>query len=125
MIRIVGVQRSSSPQQEFVLLQNQGNLRVTRRVHLVVSDRALATGMVGPEAHVFADEARILAGMYVLLSTGAGEPRWATTKDGAMLYYTYMHRAGSVWNACPGPIHLLATQHTFCQRAERELLQVG
>ena len=116
MIRIVGVQRSDSPPQEFVLLQNQGNMRLPLRGHLILCQRALDSSDLNLGSYVFADEAVIPAGMYVLLVTGIGESRWSKTKDGAMIYYAFMNQERSVWNEVPGPMHLLSTQHTYSER---------
>lgn len=123
MIRIVGVQRNPVPEQEFLLLQNQGGLRVKLRGHVVMSDCAIEGNSLASHSHVFADDALIPAGMYVLLSTGFGESRWARTKDGQMIYYAYMGRSGPVWDECPGAIHLLAPQHTFVERGPALLLR--
>lgn len=70
MIRIVGVQRASNPQKEFILLQNQGSLRLTLRGHLVASDQAIRNSDLAIGAHAFSDDVAIGPGMYVLLHTG-------------------------------------------------------
>jgi hypothetical protein len=123
LIRIIGVQRDENPQREFVLLQNQGALRINLRGHLLLGERALESNDLSQAGHAFAEEALIPAGMYVLLHTGIGESRWTRTKDGAMVYYTYMNRPQSVWQDAPGPIHILNTQHTYAERAEALLLR--
>ena len=116
MIRMVGVQRNALPEQEFVLLQNQGSFRVDIRGHILLSDCAIESGDLGCGAHVFTDEALIPAGMYVVLRTGFGEPRWAKTKEGQMVYHAFMNRECSVWEQLPGPIHVLSKQHSFAER---------
>lgn len=118
MIRIVGVQRSDSPEREFILLQNQGGLRVNIRGHVIVSDHALDNADLSISAHAFGDDAVIAPGMYVLLFSGQGEPRWNRTKDGAMVFYTYMNRLRSVWNGSSDAIHVLKSQHTYEERHE-------
>jgi hypothetical protein len=123
VIRIVGVQRNVVPEQEFLLLQNQGGLRVKLRGHVVMSECAVEAGSLGHYAHVFSDDVVVPAGMYVLLSTGAGECRWARTRDGQMIYYGYMHRTTSLWETCPGPVHILAPHHTFVERGPALLLR--
>lgn len=123
MIRIVGVQRNVVPEQEFLLLQNQGGLRVKLRGHVVLSDCAIEDGNLASFAHVFPDDALIPAGMYVLLSTGYGESRWAKTKDGQMIYYSYMNRPHAIWDQCPGAVHLLAPQHTFVDKGPALMLR--
>ncbi len=123
MIRIVGLQRNESAAQEFVLLQNQGSLRLNLRGHLVLSEVAIDEGDLTNAAHIFNDEALIPPGMYVLLFTGAGTPRWARTKDGALVYYAFMNRSQPVWERCTGPVHLLSTQHSFSERPPALLLR--
>lgn len=123
MIRIIGVQRNDSPAKEFILLQNQGSLRTNLRGHLVLSESAIAESDLSFAAHVFADDALIPAGMYVLLATGSGEPRWAKTKDGALIYYAFMNRGGPVWDRAAGPVHILNLQHTYTERGPALLLR--
>lgn len=123
MIRIVGLQRNESVAQEFVLLQNQGALRLNLRGHLVVSETALDEGDLGHAAHVFADDVLIPPGMYVLLFSGKGVSRWARTRDGALVYYAFMNRDAAVWDRSNGPLHLLCTQHTFSERPPALLLR--
>lgn len=117
VIRIVGLQRSDSAAREFVLLQNQGSMRMTLRGHIIVSDSAVEDSNLSQAAHVFSDDVLIPAGMYVLLFTGHGNPRWTRTRDGALVYYAYMGRDRSVWDRTAGPLHILNTHHTFCERA--------
>ena len=123
MIRIVGVQRSSIPEKEFVLLQNQGSLRAKLRGHLVASDEVFQTFDLSEGAHAFTDEEHIPAGMFVILYSGCGEPRWAKTKEGQLIYYAFMGRRSSVWEHIPGAIHILSTQHTYAERPPALLLK--
>lgn len=118
MIRIVAVQRHANPNEEFVLLQNQGSLRTVLRGHVVMSESAISSEMMGRFAHVFGEEEKIPAGMYVLLRTGTGISRWTKTKDGSLVYYAFMGRDRAVWEQSIGPLHLLAPQHTFAERRE-------
>lgn len=117
MIRIVGIQRSDRPDEEFVLFQNQGTLREILRGHCVLSESALECEENIGQSHVFRDEEQIPSGMYVILYTGHGKPRWARTKENALVYFAYMGRDASVWNSCPGPLHLLVKQHSYATRA--------
>lgn len=117
MIRIVGVQRNHCPDREFVLLQNQGGMRLNLRGHVVLSEAALNSGNLCREAHAFGDDTNVPPGCYVLLFSGEGNPRWARTKDGALVYYAYMNREAPVWESVAGPMHVLATQHTYTERA--------
>ncbi len=81
--------------------------------HLLLSEDALEHGDLSDSAFLFTEEAVIAPGNYVLLSTGIGEPRWAKTKDGAVVYYAYMNREAPFWAERPGPLHLLRRQHTY------------
>jgi hypothetical protein len=88
-----------------------------------MSQSAVDGADLGAAAHAFSDDTLIPPGMYVLLLTGAGESRWTKTKDQQMVYYAYMGRNQPVWDRCAGPIHVLATQHTFVERAPAMLLR--
>jgi len=118
MIRIVGIQRSPDPAAEFALLQNQGGLRLSLRGHAILREDALEAGDASRDMHFFTDEVIIPPGVYVLLHTGVGMPRWARSRDGALMYVAFMNREESAWHDCHGPIHVLATQHTFTERRE-------
>ena len=123
VIRIVGLQRNESPAQEFVLMQNQGSLRLNLRGHLVVSESAIEESNLSVAAHAFSDEVLVPPGMYILLFTGQGSPRWTRTKDGALVYYAYMNRDLPVWDRAAGPLHVLCPQHTFTERPPALLLR--
>ena len=123
VIRIIGVQRSASPEKEFVLLQNQGSLRLRLRGHVLVSDVSIDSSDLSFGTHAFNDDEQIPPGMFVLLFTGSGTPRWAKTKENQLVYYTYMERGCPVWENVPGSIHILATQHTYCEKPPALLLR--
>ena len=123
MIRIVGVQRNELANREFVLLQNQGSLRIGLRGHVIMSESALDNSDLANAAHAFTDDVLVPPGTYILLSSGAGHPRWVRTKDGTMVYYAYMNRVEPVWNLCVGPLHVLGTQHTYAERANAVYLR--
>ena len=117
MVRIVGVQRSQDVTQEFVLLQNQGAMRVCLRGHAVVAESA--HGVDCPHAaFVLPDYIDLMPGQYALVRTGRGNPRWCHTEDGLHVYYTYLGRDVPVWSNQSGPFHLLAPQHSYieCQK---------
>lgn len=122
LIRIVGIQRSETPSSEFVLLQNQGSRRVSLRGHAVLSDAALSTGDLSVGAHCFTEDEQIGSGMYVMLVTGCGENRWGRTRDGATIYVSHMNRTKPIWQNFPGPLHVLAPQHTYSDRSVEHLL---
>ncbi|MFY9234771.1 MAG: hypothetical protein WAO58_09975 [Fimbriimonadaceae bacterium] len=123
MIRIIGIQKSDEPDREFILLQNQGSLRAHLKGHAVMSEDAVETGNLGTGAHVFGDDIHIPPGKYVLLITGAGEPRWTKTKDGQLMFQTYMNWERPVWSSLAGPVHVLNTQHSFTERSSAVLLK--
>ena len=123
MIRIVGVQRNISAQAEFVLLQNQGGLRLSLRGHVLMSDCTLDSNALEQTAHLFRDDVLIPPGNFVILFSGHGEPRWAKTKDQQVIYYTYMSRLHSVWDKCTGPMHVLSPHHTYAERREALVLR--
>jgi hypothetical protein len=122
MLRIVGVQRSERPEREFILLQNQGGMRVVLRGHLVMADRAPEAGLAR-FAHAFSEEESIQPGLYVCLFSGAGMPRWVRAKDGSSVFYCYMGRDEAVWDPLEGGLHVLHTQHTYCERGPALLLR--
>jgi len=123
VIRIVGLQRNESAKQEFVLLQNQGSLRMNLRGHLVISEAAIEQSDLSIGAHAFSDEALVPPGMYILLFTGHGSPRWTRTREGALVYYAFMNRDTSVWDRSAGPLHVLCPQHTYTERPPALLLR--
>lgn len=122
MIRIVGVQRSEDVRSEFVLLQNQGNMRARLRGHVVMSDTGVVRGCFDGAAHVFSEDEWINTGQYVALYTALGLPHWGRSRDGALVYFAYMGSNQAVWNACSGPIHILAPHHTYTERTEPALM---
>jgi hypothetical protein len=123
VIRIVGVQRSESVEREFVLLQNQGSLRAALKGHMLVADEAMRTGDVLRGSHLFTDDVLVPAGMYVILISGAGTPRWGKTRDGAHVYHVYMNQTRPLWSRCDLPLHLLHTQHSYSERTEGLLMR--
>lgn len=122
MLRIVGIQRGEHPEREFVLLQNQGSMRVVLRGLMLLSESALNRGDLKDEAFVFRDTEVIPPGLFVLLSTGCGLPHWTRTKDGTNLFQTFMGRKATVWSRSEGPLHILSTHHSYVDR--RELLML-
>lgn len=116
MIRIVGVERNSDPAREFILLQNQGSLRQLLRGYAVVPDLMCDAAPSSSCWHIFADEVHVAPGVFILLRTGTGEPRWTQTRDGSRVYNSFMQRHESVWESVHGPIHVLTIQHTFAER---------
>jgi len=91
--------------------------------HAIVSQDALDNNDLGSFAHIFNEEALIPPGMYVILYSGQGSPKWSKTKDGGLVYYAYMNRTSPVWDRCASPLHVLSTQHTYSERAPGLLLR--
>ncbi len=98
-------------------------MRIALRGHVVLSECAVDKGDLGLTAHAFKDEVNVPPGMYVILYSGQGASRWAKTKDGAMVYYTYMARDAGVWERSAGPLHVLHRVHSYA--AKREALLVS
>jgi hypothetical protein len=97
-------------------------MRIQLRGHALISERALSEADLSL-GHLLIDDTAVPPGMYVLVMTGVGEPRWGKTKEGALVFYTYMNQADSLWFRCPGPIHLQHTQHSYCERPAGLLLK--
>jgi hypothetical protein len=122
MIRIVAIERNADPNAEFVLLQNQGVMRQNLRGHALFSDAALCGGISSEAWHIFSEEVQIPPGAYILVHSGAGQDRWARTKDGSIVYYCYLSRSMPVWHGLNGTTHLLNTQHQFCETKPHTLV---
>jgi hypothetical protein len=118
MLRIVGLQRGETADHEFLLLQNQGSMRINLKGHAILSESALLTGDLGRGAYAFPDDVFVAPGLYVVLTSGAGNPRWARSKDGASVYHAYMFSDYPVWSHVELPLHTMGTQHVYSERAE-------
>jgi hypothetical protein len=116
MIRIVGVQRHEEPNNEFVLLQNQGSMKINLKGHIVAAQSVIDAGDPSEALHIFSDDVDVLPGMYVLLRTCSGVGHWNHTHDRYSTYYSYMHRRSSVWSRHIGPLHVMAPQHKWVER---------
>lgn len=121
MLRIIGAQRTGDAATEFVLLQNQCSLKVHLKGHFLLTEVTLNSGDVSSSSHLFTDDVSVPAGAFVILSTGTGEPHWSRSKDGALLFCSYMNRSTAAW-ADGTTLHLLAPQHSFSERREMLLL---
>jgi hypothetical protein len=118
MLRIVGLQRSELADREFLLLQNQGSMRICLKGHAILSESAMLTGDLSMGSFAFSEDVHIAPGLYVVLSTGAGVPRWAKTKDGAHLYHAYMFKESPVWSQVELPLYVMSAHHTYSERPE-------
>ena len=88
----------------------------------MISECAIDAQGLTQAAHVFTDDVQIPAGMYVLLVTGCGEPKWSKTKEGALIYNAYMNRQFTVWERSEPPLHLLNRQHSYSEPREPAIL---
>ena|SRR5438477_12336107 len=121
MLRIIGIQRSDDAQGEFVLLHNQGILKVQLRGHMVADEEGLLN--LDPDRMFsFTDEELIPAGCYVILVSGEGIGGWRKSADGSHIYHVYWNRRTPAWADEESPMHLLNIVHTNRPRAEGLLI---
>jgi hypothetical protein len=123
LLRIVGVHKEERPEREFVLLQNQGSMRVNLKGHALLSQSAFEGADLCSVSHAFCDDVYVSPGLYVVLYTGHGTPGWRKSKDGSIVYNTFMGCDEPVWTRCNLPLHMLNTQHTYIERGEPLLLR--
>lgn len=97
-------------------------MRVTLRGHAILGENAYIHGDLAGGGFAFSDDIQIPAGQYVILYSGTGISRWTKTKDNHMVYHVYMGRRAPIWSGAPLPLHLLAPQHAYTERAEPALL---
>ena len=116
MIRIVGVQRHEETANEFVLLQNQGSMKINLKGHIVAAQSVVDAGDASEALHIFSDDVDVLPGMYVLLRTCSGVGHWNHSHERYSTYYAYMHRRAPVWSRNPGPVLVMAPQHKWVER---------
>ena len=122
MIRIVGIQRNEDPAKEFILLQNQGSLRINLRGHVVIGDAAVNAGDPSEALHIFTDDVDVHPGMYVLLRSGGGVSHWNHSQDRYSTFYSYMQRRSGVWYRHLGAVHVLAPQHSWQERPREAMI---
>jgi len=115
MIRIVGVQRGETAGQEFIVLQNQGAMRVLLRGHVLMTEGKIA-GIDPQGFYAFPDEEFIGPGAFVVLGTGVGRSRWCAMEDGRYALRAFMGASEPRWNLCFEPIHILNVQHSYAER---------
>ncbi|MBS1711314.1 MAG: hypothetical protein JSS71_06280 [Armatimonadetes bacterium] len=121
MIRIVGVQPSENIGQEFVLLQNQGNMRVNLRGHALVAEDSLLDPPGLQRVFVINQDVDIPAGHHVAIRTGSGDHQWCHKHDGYHIYHFFLNRGESLWNS-QSTLMLLAPNHRFTPRKVETLL---
>ncbi|MFN8138434.1 MAG: hypothetical protein U0R49_01405 [Fimbriimonadales bacterium] len=113
MMRIVGVQPHGDPQQEFVLLQNQGILKDNLRGHILLDEDAMQEdgALDCRRVYAFSQDIIIPASAYVMLVSGEGESGWGRSRDGSLVYTQYWNRRGPVWFPAFGKLKLLGVVH--------------
>ncbi len=116
MLRIVGIERNIDAMQEFVLLQNQGTMRINLRGHGVIADEVIDVCGAAPGLFLFNEDVFIPSGVYVFLATGPTEARWQRNRDGVHIYRTSMQRTQAIWQHVPGTLHVVQVQHSFCEK---------
>lgn len=115
MIRIVGVQRGETAGSEYVLLQNQGSMRVPLRGHVLMSE-AFLHGLC-PVAYVALTEQETIGpGHFVVVGTGTGHTRWTVMDEGRYALRLFLGRTEPLWSEFAGPIHILNVQHSYEER---------
>ncbi len=114
MLRIVGVQRSQEPNEEFVLLQNQGVLKVNLKGHLLAPECAFdCNGSFSSETvFAFHDDIIIPPKVFVMLVTGTGDDGWTKSKDGSLIYCKFWQKNRTVWSHMESPIQILGVLHS-------------
>ena len=123
MLRIIGIHLHEIPEREFVLLQNQGSMRVNLKGHAILSESAFEGAHLCEVSHAFGDDVYVSPGTYVVLYTGTGTPGWRKSKDGTTVYNAYMGCDGPIWIRAQMPLHVLNTQHSYVQRGEPLLMR--
>ncbi len=113
MMRIVGIQPHSDPQQEFVLLQNQSILKDNLKGYLLLDEDAILDqgALDCRRVYAFSDEIMIPASAFVMLISGSGTSEWGRSRDGSLVYYQYWNRRSSVWFPAVGKLKLLGVVH--------------
>ena len=116
MLRIVGLHRGTDAADEFVLLQNQGSIRVRLKGHAIMTESKFLAQASSEGSFAFTDEEFVPAGHFVLLRSGTGEPRWGFSKDGSRVFFTFAAAPRPLWPESAGSLHVLHIQHTYVER---------
>lgn len=122
MIRIVGIQRHEDVTKEFILLQNQGSMRVKLRGHTLISDHSMDEPSGAQVAYCIRDDIYIQPGQYILVRTCSGEAKWDFKNEGYVTYCTYLRLSESAWQNSNGIIHILAPQHSLAEKQKATML---
>lgn len=112
MLRIAGIQRNTDPDQEFVLLKNQGLLKINLRGHMIADENAFSSACLHEKVFVFSEEVILPPGAYAMVVTGKGENGWGRSADGSLVYYAFWGKKHPVWTDEASPIHVLGVLHS-------------
>lgn len=118
MLRIVGIQRSDRVSEEFILLQNHCSMRLPLKGHILVSEKRILSPDEG-FIYVFPEEELIHPGAFVLLRCGYGDGRWGRTKQGTLVFTTYLNQKEFHWHHAGEKIHISSIQHSYEERVLR------
>lgn len=118
MIRIVGLQKNSDPTQEFILLQNQGGMRIDLRGHALVAESTIENSAGLQDVHVIRESVSLHPGQYALIRSCSCAAKWCHKNEGYSVFYLGLGRTISIWNETSGGVHILAPQHTFVERPD-------
>jgi hypothetical protein len=115
MIRIVGVQPNENLGQEFVLLQNQGNMRINLRGYALLADTTLEDPPGLQTVFVINQDILIPPGHHAAIRTGTGTSNWCHKHDGYHIYHYFLNRNSQLWND-GSVVHLLTPTHKFATK---------
>jgi hypothetical protein len=114
MLRILCVQRGQTPEEEFILLQNQGVLKVCLTGFMLTEESVVRGGREPDPSRtfVFWENIWMPPNTYAIVVTGKGEDGWRRCRDGTLVYHAFWNRDRVVWSTREEPIHLLGIVHT-------------
>lgn len=115
MIRIVGVQPNENIGQEFVLLQNQGNMRINLRGYALIADSNLSDPPGLQNVFVINEDISIPPGHHAAIRTGSGTSDWCHKHDGYHVYHFFLGRNTPIWEP-ETTVHLLTPTHKFATK---------
>ena len=121
MIRIVGVQPNENIGHEFVLLQNQGNMRANLMGHALVAESNLHDPPGLQTVFVINEDIFVPPGHHVAVRTCAGKSGWCHKHDGYHVYHFFLNRSSQLWEE-NATVHLLSPTHRFATKKVETVL---
>lgn len=115
MIRIVGVQPSENIGQEFILLQNQGNMRINLKGYALVAESTLLDPPGLQTVFVVNEDITIPPGHHAAIRTNSGQSGWCHKHDGYHIYHFFLNRSSQLWEE-GSTVHLLTPTHKFATK---------